>query len=303
MKKLWTAVFSAMLVVSITACGNNEEAATTETPAATDTTAPAETATETPAAETAETPAAEEPAAEAEASSMSAEELLNKAQEATKELKSYNMVANIDQSMTLNGEENTSKTNMNTDIVLDPEISGYQEIKTEAAGASTDIKQYITADAVYMEVEGQWRKLPEEQRSQMMATLESGSNLEASFDQFKSVASDMKVTEEGDDYVLTASLSGDKIKSMASDMLGGSDEQSAAALDQMNIEEMNLTYALNKETFYPTKSLIDMTMSAESGEGDQAMSMSMHMVMDSTISKHNEIEAITVPQDVVDSAQ
>ncbi|CAM3962989.1 DUF6612 family protein [Saccharibacillus endophyticus] len=297
MKKLWTAVFSAMLVVSITACGNNEETATTETPAATDTTAPAEA----PAAEATETPAAEEPAAEA--SSMSAEELLNKAQEATKELKSYNMVANIDQSMTLNGEENTSKTNMNTDIVLDPAISGYQEIKTDAAGASTDIKQYITADAVYMEVEGQWRKLPEEQRSQMMATLESGSNLESSFDQFKSVASDMKVTEEGDDYVLTASLSGDKIKSMASDMLGGSDEQSAAALDQMNIEEMNLTYALNKETFYPTKSLIDMTMSAESGEGDQAMSMSMHMVMDSTISKHNEIEAITVPQDVVDSAQ
>ncbi len=300
MKKLWTAVFSAMLVVSITACGNNEETATTETPAATDNTAPAETTTEAPATEAAETPAAEEPAADA--SSMSAEELLNKAQEATKELKSYNMVANIDQSMTLNGEENTSKTTMNTDIVLDP-ISGYQEIKADAAGTSTDIKQYITADAIYMEVEGQWRKLPEEQRSQMMSTLESGSNLEASFDQFKSVASDMKVTEEGDDYVLTASLSGDKIKSMASDMLGGSDEQSAAALDQMNIEEMNLTYALNKETFYPTKSLIDMTMSAESGEGDQAMSMSMHMIMDSTISKHNEIEAITVPQDVVDSAQ
>lgn len=301
MKKLWTAVFSAMLVVSITACGNNEETATTETPAATDTNAPAETATEAPATEAAETPAAEEPAADA--SSMSAEELLNKAQEATKELKSYNMVANIDQSMTLNGEENASKTSMNTDIVLDPAISGYQEIKADAAGTSTDIKQYITADAIYMEVEGQWRKLPEEQRSQMMSTLESGSNLEASFDQFKSVASDMKVTEEGDDYVLTASLSGDKIKSMASDMLGGSDEQSAAALDQMNIEEMNLTYALNKETFYPTKSLIDMTMSAESGEGDQAMSMSMHMIMDSTISKHNEIEAITVPQDVVDSAQ
>ncbi|MEJ8305485.1 DUF6612 family protein [Saccharibacillus sacchari] len=300
MKKMWTAVFSAMLVVSITACGNNEETATTETPAATDTTAPAETTTETPATEATETPAAEEPAAEA--SSMSAEELLNKAQAATKELKSYNMVADIDQSMTLNGEENTSKTTMNTDIVLDP-ISGYQEIKADAAGTSTDIKQYITADAIYMEVEGQWRKLPEEQRAQMMSTLESGSNLEASFDQFKSVASDMKVTEEGDDYVLTASLSGDKIKSMASDMLGGSDEQSAAALDQMNIEEMNLTYALNKETFYPTKSLIDMTMSADSGEGDQAMSMSMHMVMDSTISKHNEIKEITVPQDVVDSAQ
>lgn len=300
MKKLWTAAFSAMLVVSITACGNNEETATTETPAATDTTAPAETTTETPATEAAETPAAEEPAAEA--SSMSAEELLNKAQEATKELKSYNMVANIDQSMTLNGEENTSKTAMNTDIVLDP-ISGYQEIKADAAGNSTDIKQYITADAIYMEVEGQWRKLPEEQRSQMMSTLESGSNLEASFDQFKSVADDMKVTEKGDDYVLTASLSGDKIKSMASEMLGGSDEQSAAALDQMNIEEMNLTYALNKETFYPTQSLIDMTMSAESGEGDQAMNMSMHMIMDSTISKHNEIKDITVPQEVVDSAQ
>ena len=297
MKKLWTALFSAMLVVSMTACGNNKETTTTETPAATDT--PAATTTETPAAET---PATEEPAAEAAPSSMSAEELLTKAQAATNELKSYNMVANIDQSMTLNGEENQSKTTMNTDIVMDP-VSGYQEIKADAAGTSTDIKQYITADAIYMEVEGQWRKLPEEQRAQMMSTLESGANLDSSFDQFKSVAEDMKVTEEGDDYVLTASLSGDKIKSMAADVLGGTDEQSAAAMDQMNIEEMKLTYALNKDTFYPTRSLVDMTMSAESGEGDQAMNMSMHMIMDSTISKHNEIDAITVPKEVVDSAK
>ncbi|MCQ4085659.1 DUF6612 family protein [Saccharibacillus sp. JS10] len=301
MKKLWMTLCSAALVVSITACGNNNETAT-ETPAATGTTAPAETATETPATEATETTTPEEPAA-AEASSMSAEELLNKAEAATKDLKSYNMVADVDQSMTLNGEENTSKTTMNTDIVLDP-ISAYQEIKAQASGTDTDIKQYITADAIYMEVGGQWTKLPEEQRSQVMSTLESASNLENSFDQFKSVAKEITVTEEGDDYVLNASLSGDQIKSMAAEMLGSTtDEQSAAALDQMNIEEMKLTYAINKETSFPTKSLVDMTMSMESGEGEQKTSMEMHMIMDSTISKHNEIKDIEVPKDVVDSAK
>jgi len=302
MKKLWTAVFSAMLVVSITACGNNEEAATTETPAATDTTAPAETATETPAAETAETPAAEEPTGEA--SSMSAEELLNKAQEATKELKSYNMVANIDQDMMLNGEENTSKTMLNTDIILDP-VSAYQEITMEVSGEKNEVKQYMTADAIYVGTNDQWMKLPEEQRSQAMASIENAANLESSFDQFKSIAKEMTVTEEGDDYVLSATLSGDEVKSMAQEVMGqsGTDENTAAILEQMNIEEMKMTYAINKETSYPTKSIVDMTMSMQGGEGDQAMDMSMHMIMDSTISKHNEIKEITVPQDVIDGAQ
>ncbi|WP_172250750.1 DUF6612 family protein [Saccharibacillus deserti] len=296
MKKLWTAAFSAMIVASLAACGNNEEKAAE--PAA----APAETpAAETPAAET---PAAETPAAET-AGVPTAEELLNKAQEASKELKSYNMVADVDQSYTLNGEETVSKTSMNTDMIVDP-ISAYQQITTESAGTKSEIKQYITKDAIYTGMDDQWTKLPEENREQVMASLESTANLENSFEQFKSVAEDMKVTEEGDDYILTANLSGDKIKSMASKVLGqsGTDEESAAALDQMNIEEMKLTYAVNKETSYPTQSVVDMTMSmnGDAGEGTE-MNMSMHMVMDSTISKHNEIKAIEIPKEVVDGAQ
>lgn len=296
MKKISTAVFSAMLVLGITACSSNEEAVDTASPVV-ETVTPAETTTEAPPIETAE------PAETAETAEVpTAEELLNKAQAASKELKSYNMVADMDQQLTLNGEETASKTKMDTDMFIEP-LSVYQEITTETGGTTNEVKQYITEDAIYMGMNDQWTKLPEENRAQIMSQLEGTTNLENSFEQFKSVAEDMKVTEEGDDYVLTADLSGDKIKSMAAEMLG-TDDQAAADLDQMNIEAMKLTYAVNKETSYPTKSIVDMTMSMNSDAGEGAeMSMSMHMIMNSTISEHNEIEAIEIPQEVIDGAQ
>ncbi|CAM3643699.1 MULTISPECIES: DUF6612 family protein [Saccharibacillus] len=293
MRKWGTAALSVMMMAALAACSTNEEAANTAAPVA-ETTAPA--TTETPAAET---------AAPAETAAVpTAEELLNKAQAASKELKSYNMVADMDQTMTLNGEETASKTKLNTDMVVEP-MSAYQEISTQTGDTTNEVKQYITKDAIYMGMNDEWTKLPEENREQIMAGLENTANLDSSFEQFKSVAQDMKVTEEGDDYVLTADLSGDKIKSMASEMMGANtDEQTAAALDQMDIEEMKLTYAVNKETSYPTKSIVDMTMSMTGAAGEgQEMDMQMHMIMNSTISKHNEIEAIEVPQEVIDGVK
>ncbi|GGO03679.1 DUF6612 family protein [Saccharibacillus kuerlensis] len=305
MKKWWTVVCSAMLAVSITACGNKEEAAQTPAPAA-ETTAP----TETPAAETT-TPAeaAEEPAVETSANDEvpTAEELLNRTQEANQELKNYNMVADIEQHISANGEEQTMTITMDTDMVLDP-VTAYQKIHTEVSGSSNDIEQYITPDAIYVGANDQWTKLPEEQRSEVMASLESTANLESSFEQFQSIAKDMEVTEEGDNYVLSAALSGDQVKSMAEEMMGQSgDEQMAAILQQMNIEEMNMTYTINKETSYPVETNVDMTMSMNAGEaageGAEDMDVSMHMIMNSTISKHNKIANIEVPQTVVDSVQ
>ncbi|QDH23546.1 DUF6612 family protein [Saccharibacillus brassicae] len=293
MRKWGTAALSVMMMAALAACSTNEEAANTAAPVA-ETTAPA--TTETPAAET---------AAPAETAAVpTAEELLNKAQAASKELKSYNMVADMDQTMTLNGEETASKTKLNTDMVVEP-MSAYQEISTQTGDTTNEVKQYITKDAIYMGMNDEWTKLPEENREQIMAGLENTANLDSSFEQFKSVAQDMKVTEEGDDYVLTADLSGDKIKSMASEMMGANtDEQTAAALDQMDIEEMKLTYAVNKETSYPTKSIVDMTMSMTGAAGEgQEMDMQMHMIMNSTISKHNEIEAIEVPKEVIDGVK
>ncbi|MDO3411881.1 hypothetical protein QWJ34_19115 [Saccharibacillus sp. CPCC 101409] len=316
MKKMWMALCSVMLVASITACGNNKEEA--EAPAAdTTATAPAETtpAETTPAETTTETPAEEaaEPAeTTGEASSMSAEELLNKAQEASKELKSYNMVADIEQNMSMGGQEQASKTKLSTDIFLDP-ISAHQIITTDA-GATGEIEQYITQDDIYTKMGDQWTKLPEENKAQVMSSLEGTADLDTSFEQFKSVAKDMKVTEEGNNYVLTADLSGEDLKKMAGEMLsqqsGGTDV--AAMLEQMNIEKMHMVYAIDKETSYPTETNVDMTMTmdgaalaeagAEAPEGED-MNISVNMVMKSTISKHNEIKEITVPKEVTDSAQ
>lgn len=72
----------------------------------------------------------------------------------------------------------------------------------------------------------------------------------------------------------------------------------AAMLDQMNIKGIKITYGINKETYLPTKTNVEMTMEMS----QDGQSVLLEMKMDSTISKHNEVSEIKVPQEVLDSA-
>ena len=80
---------------------------------------------------------------------------------------------------------------------------------------------------------------------------------------------------------------------------GGGSADTQALLEQMNIDSMKVTSVINKSTYLPTQATVDMTMSFEQ-EGQQ---VSMKMKMNSTFSKHNEIDKIEIPEEVLSSAQ
>lgn len=297
MKKWTAALLGAVLVLGITACGKEKALEGGEANAA------ANTATESNqgAANTADnTPA------NTDAAVPTVEELIKKATEASEKLKSFSMDAKVNQNIVMaqgdQKQEQKVDMTMKIDMVKEP-LAMYQVMDMSMGDqGSQNIEQYITQEGIYSKVDGNWVKMPDETRDQLMASLEQSASPEAQLEQFKSISNDAKVVEEGDEFVLSADLSGDGLKELAKSLMsqaGGENEQTAAMLEQMNIKTIKISYAVNKETYLPTKSIVEMSMDMDV----EGQSVSLDMKMDSTISKYDEIASIEVPQEALDSAQ
>ena len=131
--------------------------------------------------------------------------------------------------------------------------------------------------------------------------MQSSLNPEEELDQFNKIAEDTKITEEGDNYVITADVSGDNVKELAQSVMeqNGTDAQTQAMLEQMNITSMQMKYMVNKETYLPVGTDVNMVMEME----QEGQKMTMDMKMTSTFSNHNQVEEIEIPQEALDSAK
>lgn len=278
-------IIGALLAVSLAACGNDTDKSATP---------PAGNETTTESNNTAEQNAAVP----------TLDELLAKTGEATKALKSFTTEANIDQKIKLDAGEQSQdqqvKTSLKMDIIKDPMMI-YQEMELDMSGQKQNVKQYITSDKIYSQVGDQWVAIPEEQTKALIEQLKASMNPEKELDQFKKVKEDVKITEEGDNYVLNADVSGDNVKELAKSVMeqNGSDAQMQAMLDQMNIKSMKMKYLINKETSLMEK--IDVEMVMEMEQNNQKMTMDMKM--DTSFSNHDKVAEIKIPQEALDSAK
>ncbi|MEC0203659.1 hypothetical protein P4H39_13540 [Paenibacillus lautus] len=290
--KKWTAVLlGAILVMSMTACGKDNKAADdAATPPATEQgTTPS---TETP-------PVKEEPKEDA---LPTADELLQKSAEASQNLKSFAMKADVKQHIVIEGEEKQEQdVNMSLDseLTLEP-VEMMQNIVMDSPEGKVEMKQYITEDGIYMLMDGQWMQVPKESEQEIRDSLDmSSASPKQQVEQFKTLAKDFKVTEDGDTYVLTADVSGDNLKELAKSMMSqaGNDPQMEAMMDQMDIKSIHIIYGVQKESYLPVTTDLDMVMAMEA-EGQK---VSLDMKMKSAYSKHNEISKIEVPKEALNA--
>lgn len=282
-----------LLVLVLAACGNNDAE-----PSTGGTTEGAPAANE-------QTSGNNENVNDAVQQTPTAEELLTQITEASKGIKSYSMDSKIEQNLTvtMEGQEQKQDVNMDmkTDLVLNP-VAAYQEIKTSMPGqeGTQEIKQYITEDGVYTQMGDAWMSLPEEATAPLLEQMKNQSNTGSQFEQLNSIANDLEV-EEGDVYWLKAKISGDKVKELATTMLsqsGATDPQMAAMMQQMNIKSMDISYSVDKETYYPKDLVYSMDMDMDM----DGQALSIIMKMDSSLRDYNKTESIKVPQDVIDNA-
>ncbi|MBU5349463.1 DUF6612 family protein [Paenibacillus lautus] len=290
MKKWTAALLGAILVMSMTACGKDNKAADD---------AATPPATEQGTTPSTETPAKEEPKEDA---LPTADELLQKSAEASQNLKSFAMKADVKQHIVVEGEEKQEQdVNMSLDseLTLEP-VEMMQNVVMDSPEGKVEMKQYITEDGIYMLMDGQWMKVPKESEQEIRDGLDmSSASPEQQVEQFKTLAKDFKVTEDGDTYVLTADVSGDNLKELAKSMMSqaGNDPQMEAMMDQMDIKSIHIIYGVQKESYLPATTDLDMVMAMEA-EGQK---VSLAMKMKSTYSKHNEISKIEVPKEALNA--
>lgn len=199
--------------------------------------------------------------------------------------------------------DNAQDTDMTTKskFIKEP-LMMHQEVQMKTAQGDQKIEQYVTKDGFYSQVNGQWMKMPATMGEQVLAAMQQSANPEKQLEQFKALTEKTKITEEGDSYLLSAEVSGDDVKELAKSYMnqgGSADPQMAAMMEQMNIKSMNIAYAVDKKTYFPTRT--DVTMVMDMTSNDQTISIDMDMK--ATISDHNKVDEIKVPQEALDAKE
>ncbi|SFS78075.1 DUF6612 family protein [Paenibacillus sp. 453mf] len=295
MKKWKCSIIGMILVLMLAACGTENQEVTPTDEADTGATTGADNIEES----------TEPPVEEASGEIPTAEELLKQVSESSSSIESYSMDTNITQNITMavEGQEQSQdvEMNMKQDMVLSP-IAVYQEITTSMPelGGDQEIMQYITEDAIYSQVDGSWMKLPQESIGPLVEQFKAQGSAAEQYDQLNSIASEIEVTEEEDVYWLKANLSGDGVKDLAQEMIaqqGAADPQMAAMMEQMDIKSIDLSYSVNKDTYYPADMTYNMEMSMEM----EGQNVTIVMAMDGSFSEYNELDGIEIPQEVLDA--
>lgn len=244
----------------------------------------------------------------AKESELTLEEVFNKAQEAAEKVESMHADMVIDQHLASPdaGAEMDSTIKMKMDLVQNP-LTMYQVMEMEMADEGTaKTEMYLTEDGFFMydPESGEWLKLPAEFYEEATATMNTGEDATVDYAGLKEFVEDFKFEQNDDAYILKLKASGEKFNKLIQDELestGILDELSEVeteAVDNMKINELEYEIFIDKETFDTTAFNLKMDMEI-SAEGE---TLQIKQDIQSKISRINEIQEITVPQEILDNA-
>ncbi|MBP3040933.1 hypothetical protein J9303_15705 [Bacillaceae bacterium Marseille-Q3522] len=255
----------------------------------------------------------------------SSEEVINKAAQASSELKSYSLTADmtfemslpegesvdpLSMSMSMEGEVVTDPMAIHQTITMDmsefmagmmPEGSEEAPDDMLASLESVVVETYFVEDSIYMNnslMGGYWEMAEdlgvEEQVADMAQSPEDRLN------QMKDYLDEFSVKEKENSYELTATLNGDQLKEAFKEELEKQITETAQISgDEIKFDNVKLFSVINKETYYPEKDNISFDMEI-TVDGD---TMKASMKLDSTYADYNKTESIVVPDEIKEEAE
>ncbi|ANU26497.1 DUF6612 family protein [Planococcus versutus] len=262
--------------------------------------------------ETAE-PASGDKETKGEDSKLTVQEVYTKSVKASEDITSVHADIVTDQTMAMEGDgmEMEMTVDSSMDMTIDP-IAFHQKAETSIVSEDIDnaspmnMEMYFTDQGMYMyeETMATWLKMPDESIGDLKAladqqTADPSQQLEE-LAEFKDDFT-FKQTEEA--YILTLEASGEKFKKLMDQQLdktlGQMELEAEMILEDMTIHSVNYVITIDKETFLTTS--MDMKMDMDMNIEDEMMNIKSDMQAD--YSNFNEIEAITIPAEVLEQAQ
>lgn len=230
-----------------------------------------------------------------------AEEVFEKSIAAQEEVEDFHMKADMTQSIGSGEEEMDINSVIDADMVMDP-IAFHQMIDMTANGETMQMESYFTEEGFFMKQGEQWMKFPAEMTDSLLSLQENQADPAEQMEMLKEYVDEFTLSEEDDTYVMTLKASGEKFQGLmekAAEDMGSQNQMMEDAMDQMKVNNVEYTYAIDKESYLPVQ--MDMKMDSEmSMEGE---TISTIMEMSSTYDQYNEIEEVKVPEEVISQAK
>ncbi|CAH1224391.1 hypothetical protein PAECIP111892_05489 [Paenibacillus auburnensis] len=228
-----------------------------------------------------------------------AEELIAKITEAGKGLSSFvqesQTWSNINMAQSEKNDLQPTETNSTTEVVLSPlQMHQVSQIKLSGKGEQL-IEQYYTDNRLFISIDGYWREMPEDISGNIGGIVQQSASPRERMEQLKTILPYLKVTEEGDDYVLSARGSGDQMKDFTAYYRV---QYSGVELpDQQitDVKSMSTTYCVNKQTYLPTRTEDEMVTDDRAG----GYGMYTETKTKTTIGKYNTLSKIEIPEEVL----
>ncbi|MEC1177221.1 S-layer homology domain-containing protein [Metasolibacillus meyeri] len=243
------------------------------------------------------------------------ETVFTKAIEKQSTVESMKATMTMTQSMTF--QEGTEQTtvnasgNMKMSIVNKPMqffIEGTMSVLEPTSGEAIDmpLKMYMTEkDGMYM-YEGftsTWIKYPSAMFDEVLAQAGAQVNAAEQLAMLQKFASDFKLEEAGNYYVLKLTGDGEGFTALVQEQLNamnlGLGEEELAEMQNMKFDQFTYEIKVHKETFVIEEMVIDL------GIGIASEGVKIKVTNKSTIkySDFNAVTTITIPQEVLDNAE
>lgn len=290
MKKWTKGIAAGLLVLALGACGSGEEPNTNTTGTGKD--------------------ANKDASKEVVKKEPTAQEVYQKSLEASESISSMHADFSIQQNMKTTGEENLSMKNdiaITMDMVTEP-LSIHQQMVVEGDAEGTmDIEMYGEGDELYIqtqEMEGDWILVPAEMQDEVLAGMDS-SNAMMDLEVFKDFTEEFTLEEQGDEYILNLSASGDKFGELLKELMDqtavgsqGMEGEEEGTMENVEVKKIELTLHIDKETYYTNS--FDMKL-------DAIMDIAGYRTVtiqniNAKMSQVNELEGIVIPDDVRNNA-
>lgn len=287
----WTAfLLTCLFALVLTACNS------TATPIEKEDDTSKETAGETTKDEN------EEP----KVSNLTLEEVYQKAMDRQNEIESLSSEVTMEQLMTIDGQEINVKSDMTMDMTMNP-------IAMYAIGNSTmfdptigeevpmGYEMYMVEDGffIYDEMSDTWMKLPADSYEQMMGQTADQADASQQLAMLQSFIEDFTFEQNDDQYILTLDASGEKFNDFVLEQAlgtGAVSTEDQAVLESIKFNDMKYVLFISKETFDTEEITMNMEMTETTSGETVVMNTSM------VFTNINGIDAIEVPQDIIDNA-
>ena len=250
-----------------------------------------------------------------EKSDLTLEKVFDKALERQENLQSTKATMTMEQgtTMTIEGEEvhMTSSTNMDMSMTVKPmaliaDGTMSMTMADEEETLEMPLKMYLTEeDGFYMNnvMDEGWLKLPNDMYKDMLA--QAGANADASeqLKQLEPFIDDITFEQTDAAYVLTLNAIGEEFHEMVLDQVMGTMEQQLGEDGQslyegIQFEDAKYIITIDKETFDITKMNLDFVLTMDV----EGVTSKVNTASTIIYSDFNEVDAITIPQNVLDTA-